>query len=558
MLGLCLALATLGQAEVPLEGTQPNELQFPPEPSSVCGCHFDFDATSTNEPGQSYAATVMALSARDPLFLAALELAHRDQPRLSPTCLRCHAPVGWLGGASEPGDGSMLQPEHLEGVTCDVCHRMVEPTNGTHIGDGQYEISPSFDKRGGRGTGPTTGHRVVQSDYIKSSELCGVCHSLFNPLEDAHDADGNKLGFNYYEQRTYEEWRDSAVSGQKGCVDCHMKRIDAYSCREQVNRYPDMARHSIVGGNTFAPRAVALLYPQLDLQDEVDQLRIWVAEQLAQAADLEIVSPAAPLTVESGRSLQLQVRLTNKTGHKLPTGYPEGRRVYLEVTLDLDDRDPIIVSGAWDPSTGNIIDDPQLRTYETAHGKVGQGRTRHLALANQILLDTRIPPEGFRPTHADMVPVGRDYGSPPYRNYDEHTYTIPMPPGITLATTGTVAVRALHQTTSGTYVNFLIDAIGSTEPRAMDLRRVFAALGRAEPEPMVRVSMPITVVARTPDPIDAGFEDASGVVDAGRISTQPGDACSCGASNASKLAPWRTTAIWGLVFIAFLFRRKLR
>ena len=45
-----------------------------------------------------------------------------------------------LAGRSQPGDGSSL--EARQGVTCDVCHRMVEPDDGpTHIGDGQYTIS---------------------------------------------------------------------------------------------------------------------------------------------------------------------------------------------------------------------------------------------------------------------------------------------------------------------------------------------------------------------------------------------------------------------------------
>ena len=180
----------IAQTEIPLEGTQPGELQAPPEPSSRCGCHFDFEDTVYSEPGQSYSATAMALSALDPLFQAALSVAHQDEPRLSPTCLRCHAPAGWLAGRSEPGDGSMLEAEDFEGVTCDVCHRMTKPETGpTHVGDGQYVISNSVDKRGSRGSPPVTGHRSVRTDYLKSSEVCGVCHSLFNPLQRAHDAD---------------------------------------------------------------------------------------------------------------------------------------------------------------------------------------------------------------------------------------------------------------------------------------------------------------------------------------------------------------------------------
>ena len=507
LLGALVTTLLVAQTEIPLQGTQPGDLLAPPEPSSRCGCHFEFDEDIYTEPGQSYSATAMALSALDPLFQAALSVAHQDEPRLSPTCLRCHAPAGWLGGRSQPGDGSSLEGEDFEGVTCDVCHRMVKPDDGpTHIGDGQYTISNSVDKRGPRGSPPVTGHRSQRSDYLKSSEACGVCHSLFNPLERAHDADGNDLGFEYYEQRTYEEWRDSKFATEKSCIDCHMARVEGYSCREKTNLYPDLAHHAIVGGNAFVGQAVALLYPELELDAQARRVKDLVRAQLASASSLEILSAEPLIEVESGDSVQLKVRLTNKTGHKLPTGYPEGRRVYLELSLKLEGSSPIIISGYWDPTTGDLVEDEQLRTYETKHGRVGEGRTQHLALANQILTDTRIPPEDFRPTAADMHPVGRDYGTPPYRHWDEHEFSIPIPEGIRTVTTGTITVRALHQVTSGKYVRFLLDSLGEDDVRARKLKTAYLALGRVPPEPMATAIQPIRVLKKTIPPVpDAGF-----------------------------------------------------
>ncbi len=535
-LASCVALLALAQSELPLEGTQPNELAVPPEASSRCGCHSDYEPDQVVEPGQAYAATAMALAARDPLFRAALVLAYRDEPRIAPTCLRCHAPAGWLDGASTPGDGSALQPEHLEGVTCDVCHRMVEPPGGTHIGDGQYVIADDVQKRGPRGTAPVTGHRTVQSDYLRSSEPCGVCHSLFNPLQRSHDADGRDLGTVFYEQRTYEEWRDSDFVGRQGCVDCHMQRVSGYSCRERVNLYPDLAVHTIVGANSFLPRAVQALYPELELGPSVAAAREAIRRQLAMAATLEIVEPrSAALRAPAGGAAELTIRLTNRTGHKLPTGYPEGRRVFLQVVLELEGRDPVIVSGRWDGQVGDLVEDAQLHTYETRHGQVGIGRSRNLALANQILSDTRIPPEGFMPDHEDMRPQGRDYGSrAPYRHWDEKAYAVPIPADVAPTTTGTITVRALHQATSGAYVRFLIDALGADHEKAQDLRRAFALAGRGEPEPMVEVSIPLLVTAA--EPPDAGVVDAGGSADAGLVAdAEPyrvpkPDGCGCRAT----------------------------
>jgi hypothetical protein len=374
----------------------------------------------------------------------------------------------------------------------------------------------------------TGGHSVVQSSYQSTSEMCGVCHSLFNPIQRAHAPDGTELPFNYYEQRTYEEWRDSVFpSRNRGCIECHMKRVDGFACRERVNRYPDLAHHGIVGANTFAPRAVALLNarlsnpdPLLMLDAELAALESWVDESLASAASLAITSThARPARAPAGGSVGIDVRLTNLTGHKLPTGYPEGRRVYLEVALHLQGRDPIVVSGEWDPATGDLIDDPQIRTYETSHGQLNVGRSQHLALANQVLSDTRLPPEGFRPNARDMEPAGRDYGQPPYRHWDEVHFEVPIPADVAPTTTGTIAVRALHQTTTGQYVRFLVFSVGTQHQAARDLAYAFDALGRSPPKQMVVRRLPIVVTE--PEAPDAG------VADAGAVVPQPEEGCSC-------------------------------
>lgn len=510
--------ASILASQVMLPGTQPNELTILPEPSSTCACHDAFDFGAVTEPAQSYKATMMALAGRDPVFKAAFRVAVRDRPEMTDLCLRCHTPMAWLSGRSTPSDGSALIREDLESVTCDICHRMV-PSNPPLIGDGQFTLSQNTAKRAARGNGPVGGHSVVQSDYQSSSEMCGVCHSLFNPLEEARSTDGSTLGFAYYEQRTYEEWADStfAMDGV-GCIDCHMKRTNGAAARDGM-MYPDLAVHALVGGNSFAPQAVLLLTPNLGITSEVAALQGWVDQSLSEAATLAVTSTVPdPLVLTPGEDFAFDVRLTNETGHKLPSGYPEGRRVYLEVALNLDDRDPMIVSGAWDSTTGDLIPDPQLRTYETAHGRYEAGtstRTHHLAFANQVLLDTRIPPAGFDPSAADMHPVGRDYGDPPYRHFDDATFVISAP-DLDRTTTGTVTVRAMYQILDGTYVDFLLQqAAGSTE--AADLATAWENLARAPPRPMQRVSFPITI--DVPERPDAGTTDSGGTEDAG--STQP-------------------------------------
>lgn len=523
------ALVAMGQVQLP--GTQPSELTLPPEPSSTCRCHESFTADGITEPVDSYKGTMMALSMWDPIFRAALAVAYEDRPELTDLCLRCHAPMGWLSGRSEPGDGSILEPRDFEGVTCDMCHRAV-PSDPQLIGSGQYTISANTAKRGPRGAAPFGGHSVIRDDFVSSAENCGICHSLFNPAENAHDPAGTDLGIFYYEQRTYEEWRDSAFPARgETCVDCHMTRTTGAAV-DVGDEYDDLAVHNFVGGNHFAVRAVQLLKPELGIAGVSSEVGRWVEDSLRKAAELEITATEpAMLNVESGDEYSVSVRITNNTGHKLPSGYPEGRRVYLEVTMQLDGQAKTYLSGEWDQLSGTIIRDPQIRAYETDHGRVENGtsqRTHHLLLMNQILTDTRIPPEGFAPMDLDMVPAGREFGgAAPYDHWDDHTYRFTAP-DVSGTVTGTITVRAMYQSTDGEVVRFLINQTSGRQ-EATDLQMVWDALGHAPPQEMVVASVPITITEKV-TAVDAGVNSPR---DASTDFTIRDGGCGCAAGRGS-------------------------
>ena len=517
MSSLLLILAS----QVVLPGTQPGDLTILPQPSSTCGCHDSFDLQQETEPGQSYKATMMALAGRDPIFRAAFRVANRDRPEVTDLCLRCHTPMAWLGGRSTPGDGSALTPEDLESITCDVCHRMV-PAMPQLIGDGQMTLSPLPNKRAQRGQQGMAVHPIQQSDYQQTSEMCGVCHSLFNPAESAHGPDGTDFGFPYYEQRTYEEWADSAFNTRGiSCIDCHMER--AMGARARLGTpVPDMAVHRIVGANWFVPEAVAMLNPGLGIENDVPAVQEAVYRSLSDAVTLTITSTIPnDLTARNERAVHVRHPCHQRDRAQAPVRLSGGRRMYLEVAIHLGD-DVTVVSGAWDEASGDLIRDTQLRTYETEHGRYEAGTstpTHHIVFANQIISDTRIPPEGSRRAFPDMVPSGRDYGTEPYRHWtrraspSKHRRSWTRRPAPS-------RIRAMYQITDGDYVRFLLrEAAGSTE--AADLETVWEALGHAPPREMKRVSFPITVMA-APIP-DAGMPD-TGAPDSGRPDTGAVDA----------------------------------
>ena len=107
-------------------GTQPGALSDDIPPAADCDiCHSEpiFDR---------WRGSMMSQAGRDPLMWAALHVANIDAPGAGEYCLRCHTPKGWLGGRSQPPDGSSLNPDDLaDGVSCALCHRLVDPLPST-------------------------------------------------------------------------------------------------------------------------------------------------------------------------------------------------------------------------------------------------------------------------------------------------------------------------------------------------------------------------------------------------------------------------------------------
>ena len=116
--GGCLALVALAAAGITLAytpiptthndffvpGTQPNSLVDPLITTQTCAyCHSDYDEAAA--PWNRWSASMMGQSARDPIFRAALAIAEQDATNSGETCLRCHAPQGWLNGRSTPSNG---------------------------------------------------------------------------------------------------------------------------------------------------------------------------------------------------------------------------------------------------------------------------------------------------------------------------------------------------------------------------------------------------------------------------------------------------------------------
>ncbi|MBM4108811.1 MAG: hypothetical protein FJ255_08380 [Phycisphaerae bacterium] len=530
-LGVAALLAAVAAGTVPTTirdfiqgGTQPNSIPFPlvSAGASCVHCHGDYD--DEHEPYRPWAASLMGQAARDPVFHACMTIANQDAAFAGEFCLRCHTPQGWLEGRSTPPDGSMLMGADWEGVACSVCHRMVDPVYHpgasppedmailaglprppVNAGNGSYIMDPEDRRRGPRVITPqATYHEWLRSPFHRDSSMCATCHEVSNPVY-SRQPDGsyrlNQLDAphptgNRYDQfpieRTYSEWLHSSfaqgpidMGGRFGgtnplvgsCQDCHMPRGTGTGCFPDLDPpvRKDLAQHHFPGGNTWVLRAVHSLYPhwETDLTDALVDAAVARTESFLRAAsDLE-------LTAGLGR---LRVRVINQTGHKLPTGYPEGRRMWVNVRFH--DAQGAIVSerGAYDWGTATLSTG-DTKVYEAkigldahAAGLTGKpaGPGFHFAINNTWFLDNRIPPRGF--TNAafagvQAAPVAYAYADGQY--WDDTLYEIP--PGAASA-----RVRVYFQTTSREYIEFLRDA-NTTNNTGQVAYAQWAAHGKGAP-----------------------------------------------------------------------------
>ena len=62
------------------------------------------------------------------------------------------------------------------------------------------------------------------------------------------------------------------------------------------------------------------------------------------------------------------MRVVNHSGHKLPTGYPEGRQMWIHLKAYDAGGQVIYESGAYDPVTGILVRDADIQVYEAKQG----------------------------------------------------------------------------------------------------------------------------------------------------------------------------------------------
>jgi MYXO-CTERM domain-containing protein len=546
--------------------TEPGTLTNGLTAASTCtNCHSFGNLEAAQDdplyaPWFGWQGSMMANAARDPVFWAGVAIASQDQPGGTTDCVRCHAPRAFIEGRGESIAIDELQPNDLAGVECELCHRTIEdlsvpPGNARYTID-DVVVGAAVPRRGpfsyddGVGTPP---HPYVQDPTIGSSRLCGTCHDVTTNRERVDD-DGNGLGVDFGEQRTYSEWQGSvfAQAGDdfRSCQDCHMPAVtDMPACFDNANAghsHPTGGRrHDLVGANRFMIELLRGEYGSMG-SDEIDDFFFdnsidRLDELIATAATMEASGPA---DVDLGAGLAgLDITVTNESGHKLPTGYSEGRVMWIEVVASYGDQ-VVWSSGRWTQGTG-FEQDPQLRSYRGVAEELESGDTFHLLRDDHWVEDTRIPPRGLQQS-IQTDPVGDRYAPLPdgsWPNYDATSYSFAGDTTVVDATPEqsdddvlTVDVRLLYVINTPEYVQFLADE-NQTNAAGDDVLALFEDAGGATPLVLAsqQLMIPITAFGSAGESSSSGTTaaaDTSGTT-AGSSESSPADSSTSAAPGTS-------------------------
>lgn len=483
-------------------------------------------------------------------------LAASDSSGVS--CDACHkstnpANTEWLG--------TMVAPF--------IANNNASPAQG-YLGSGMYSLWGGNEKLGPY-LETTARHQFGRSLFHRSADFCGTCHDVSNPAvgDLAHNNGAQvplsagqfsgvpgspvagKAAFKNFPfqygvvERTFSEYKSSAfpqlrvadyntlpaelragsiqtayqramATGAGGnysdgairyfsCQTCHVPPVTGAGCNKAGTPIrTDLPLHDMTGGNYWTPDAIQYL-------DGLGRLRLGGGVSAGEVAAMNAGKGRARAQLDGAASLTVSgntLRVVNLTGHKLISGYPEGRRMWLRVTwrspagsvLREDGRyGPLAVNigGEW-TTVDTIVDlaDPYTRIYEAHYAMTQEWANQLLSLGyssslplsydrvtgqpdytlgqlaaqapgtyhetfrfvlnNYVAKDNRIPPYGFRYDDARLrsaLPVPEDqFGNPGpggvYRYWDE--VNLQPPVGATSA-----SIELLYQPTSWEYIQFL-------------------------------------------------------------------------------------------------------
>ena len=370
-------------------------------------------------PYTEWRASMMGLAGRDPIFHAQLESEKALRPAqtgfFDNTCYRCHGVMGQrqveldkhqpfehsmvyaLPGDADAKYGALAR----DGISCAVCHRIAKEDLGKPATfTGLFKVDPPnvingpYDQLVTVPMKNATGITPRFADQIKTSALCGSCHTVVLPVLDQQGnpvRDKNGKPKEFHEQTTYPEWVNSVYQNEREpidrasartCQDCHMpaKFLDRPLIFRVANiedvdypytdyRAPDKditvrvrdqySRHTLLGINQFG----LMMFEQFP-----DILGIRTADYMygeavpglltAQSSGYDLARRETATVMVSGLSrsnnaIAAQVEVRNLAGHGLPSGVAFRRAFITFEALDASGK--VIWASGRTNSVGAIV-----------------------------------------------------------------------------------------------------------------------------------------------------------------------------------------------------------
>jgi hypothetical protein len=321
---------------------------------------------------EQWSNSMMAHAWDDPVYREILRRASAaTEGAVDKFCIGCHTPIGLTTHTADAIKGD-LGATKCSGVSCDVCHTVSRVTGA---GNGSFVLSPvTLDrpvKFGPRDDSLSPFHDTTHSDLHTRSEFCATCHNVTHPF--------NRMPV----ERTFDEWRDSPYNAAgTTCQDCHMKPGPGIATSPGLGGKPreDLFSHFFAGANVT-----------MDKHFGSPEMAERAREMLRSAATIEFLQ--APEHLVPGAQAEVRVKVSNVgAGHKLPTGFPEGREVWIHFKVLAADGTIVYESGAI--RDGHT--EPGTRSYKAILGDA-QGNVVDIEVwnADRLLSDTRILPNGF-------------------------------------------------------------------------------------------------------------------------------------------------------------------
>ncbi len=423
--------------------------------AACISCHSNLIAPSGEDIsiGTDWRASMMANSARDPYWQAAVRRETMDHPEaaahIEDECAACHMPMSRFEAQAANQLGQVFA--HLpigetthrtdrlaaDGVSCTVCHQIADDNLGDPESfNGGFAIDTETPMEQRILFGPydvdaglsavmhsASGFRQVESRHIQQSEICATCHTLFT---EALGPSGEVVG-ELPEQVPYLEWRHSAYREEQSCQSCHMPVVQDTTIISSVlgEERTGVSRHVFQGGNFFMLRMLNRYRADLGVEALPNEL-----EATARQTEHHLQTNTARISIESAEraqdALHVEVRIENLAGHKLPTGYPS-RRSWIHFTVRDRNGAPVFESGAirptgeipendndtdparYEPHYREITQSDQVQIYESVMVDTQGQVTTGLLQAVRYVKDNRLLPRGFDKASAseDIAVHGR-------------------------------------------------------------------------------------------------------------------------------------------------------